>query len=233
MRWLHNRADWKLFAWWLAVLGVALAIKHHYSVATTAELQWMLRPLSQILEWTSGHPFRRDHLHQWVSESANVRLVKACAGINFLLMSLLAWAWVYRPTKHEDTDAPTWLAKRSLLLPALILAAWITALLANSLRTLVAMHLPDHGADLHRLIGMLIYVPLLSLQLHLGDRDNWRAALTGPVILYFVLMVLAPVLTGNAFNMPGRFIEHLLYLGTMAMIMGGLYVRKRGQVLSR
>ena len=230
MRWLHNRADWKLFAWWLAVLGVALAIKHHYSVATTAELQWMLRPLSQILEWTSGHPFRRDPLHQWVSESANVRLVKACAGINFLLMSLLAWAWVFRPDHREAAHLQTWVAGRILLLFALIMAAWTTALLANSLRILVAMNLPGHGAGLHRAIGMLIYVPLLSLQLHLGDRGNWKAALAGPVILYLLLMAVVPVLTGNAFNSPGVFIEHLLYLAAMVTVMGGLYVRTQGLV---
>jgi exosortase K len=233
MRWLRNCLDWKLFAWWLAVLGVALAIKHHYSVAATAELQWMLQPLSQLLEWTSGHPFQRDHLHEWVSESANVRLVKACAGINFLLMSLLAWAWVFRPDRRAEVNVPTWITGRILLLLALITAAWTTALLANSLRILVAMHLPGHGPGLHRLIGMLIYVPLLSLQLHLGDRGNRKAALAGPVILYLLLMAVVPVLTGNAFNNPGRFIEHLLYLAAMMTITGGLYVRKRGQSLLR
>ena len=91
------------------------------------------------------------------------------------------------------------------------MAAWTTALLANSLRILVAMNLPGHGAGLHRLIGMLIYVPLLSLQLHLGDRETGKAALAGPVILYLLLMAVVPVLTGNAFNSPGVVIQHLLY----------------------
>jgi exosortase K len=228
VRCLRKRRDGKTLAWWLAVLAVALAIKHHYSVASAADLQWMLRPLSLLLEWISGHAFHRDSLHEWVSESADIRLVKACAGINFLLMSLLAWAWVFRPDRGDDVGVPTRVAGRILLLLAVIVAAWTTALLANSLRILVAMNLPGHGAGLHRLIGMLIYVPLLSLQLHLGDRDNWRAALAGPVILYLVLMAVVPVLTGNAFNSPGRFIEHLLYLAVMTTIMGCLYARKRG-----
>ena len=226
---LRKRLDWKTLAWWLTVLGIALAIKHHYSIASAADLEWMLRPLSLLLEWISGHPFHRDSLHEWVSESADVRLVKGCAGINFLLMSLLAWAWVFRPDHREDVDVPTWVAGRILLLSAVIIAAWTTGLLANSLRILVAMNLPGHGAGLHRLIGMLIYVPLLSLQLHLGDQGNWKAALAGPVILYLLLMAVVPVLTGNAFNSPGQFIEHLLYLAAMMTIMGGLYVRKWGQ----
>jgi exosortase K len=226
---LRKRLDWKTLAWWLTVLGVALAIKHHYSIASAADLEWMLRPLSLLLEWISGHPFHRDSLHEWVSESADIRLVKACAGINFLLMSLLAWAWVFRPDHREDVDVPTWVAGRILLLSAVIIAAWTTGLLANSLRILVAMKLPGQDAGLHRLIGMLIYVPLLSLQLHLGDQGNWKAALAGPVILYLLLMAVVPVLTGNAFNSPGQFIEHLLYLAAMMTIMGGLYVRKWGQ----
>ena len=230
MRCLRKRRDGKTLAWWLAVLAVALAIKHHYSVASAADLQWMLRPLSLLLEWISGHAFHRDSLHEWVSESADIRLVKACAGINFLLMSLLAWAWVFRPARGDDVGVPTRVAGRILLLLAVIVAAWTTALLANSLRILVAMNLPGHGAGLHRLIGMLIYVPLLSLQLHLGDRDNWKAALAGPVILYLLLMAVVPVLTGNAFDSPGQFTEHLLYLAAMATVMGGLYVRRQGLV---
>jgi exosortase K len=196
----------------LMVLGVALAIKHHYSIATTADLEWMLRPLSLLLEGLSGHPFHRDGLHEWVSEGADVRLVKACAGINFLLMSLLAWAWVFRPDRREEVDVSTWFRGRILLLFAVVIAAYTISLLANSLRILVAMSLPVQGPDPHRLIGMLIYVPLLSLQLHLGDRANRKAALAGPVILYLLLMAVVPVLTGNAFNAPGWFIEHLLYL---------------------
>ena len=220
---LHKRLDWKVLAWWVALLSVALAIKHHYSIATAAELDWMLHPLSQLLEWFSGHPFHRNSLYEWVSESADVRLVKACAGINFLLMSLVAWAWVFRPDRHEDADVPTWVAGWVLVLFGVIFAAWATSLLANSLRILVVMNLPVHGDGLHRLIGMLIYVPLLSLQLHLGDRGNWKAALAGPVILYLLLMAVVPVLTGNAFNNPWQFSEHLLYLCAMVTIMGGIY----------
>ena len=224
---LPERLDGKTLSWWLAVLGVALLIKHHYSIATAADLEWMLRPLSRVLEWISGHPFQRDSLHEWVSESADVRLVKACAGINFLLLSLLACAWVLRPDHREDIDVPRWVAGRILLLFATLIAAWVTSLLANSLRIFVAMNLPEQSG-LHRLIGMLIYVPLLSLQLHLGDRGNWKAALAGPVILYLLLMAVVPVLTGNAFHHPGQFAEHLLYLSAMMTIMGCIYyVRTR------
>ena len=141
-----------------------------------------------------------------------------------MLMSLLAWAWVFRPDPGKDADSPAWIAGRILLLCAVLVAAWSTSLLANSLRILVAMNLPDHSAEVHRLIGMMIYVPLLSLQLLLDDRRNWKLALIGPVVLYFLLMALVPLLTGNALRNPALFIDHLLYLSAMAALMAGVYI---------
>ncbi len=223
MQSLRKLLDWRGIAWWLAVLGVAVTIKHHYSVATAADLDWMMRPLSLLLEWISGHLFYQDRLHEWVSVSADVRLVKACAGINFMLMSLLAWAWLFRPDIRKEIDSPIWIAGRVILLCAVLVAAWSTSLLANSLRILVAMHLPDNGAEVHRLNGMMIYVPLLSLQLLLGNRGNWKLALAGPVLLYFLLMALVPILTGNALRNPALFIDHLLYLSAMAVLMAGIH----------
>jgi exosortase K len=223
MQCLRELRSWQTLTWWLAVLSVAVMIKHHYSIATAADLEWMLRPLSLSLEWLSGHHFHRDSLREWVSTSADVRLVKACAGINFLLMSALAWAWLFRPDRGEKCDFLTWVAGRLLLLGAVFIAAWFTALLANSLRILVAMNLPSLGAEVHRLVGMLIYVPLLSLQLHLGDRKHWKATLAGPVLLYLTLMALVPLLTGNAFRNPALFIEHLTYLLVMVATMAAIY----------
>lgn len=223
MRHLSKIRDWRVVAWWLAVLSVALVVKQHYSIASAVDLDWMLRPLSLLLEWSSGHVFYLDSRHEWVSVSADVRLVKACAGINFMLMSLLAWAWVFRPVPGKNADTQSWIAGQILLLSALLVAAWSTSLLANSLRILVAMHLPDLGVGVHRIIGMTIYVPLLSLQLLLTDRRNWKAALAGPVLLYFLLMALVPILTGNALRNPDLFTEHLLYLSAMTALMAVLY----------
>lgn len=222
MQRLRKSLDWRILCWWLAVLTVALLIKRHYSIAGAAELDWMLRPLALLLEWTSGHAFHQDALHEWVSPAADVRLVKACAGINFMLMSLLAWAWVFRPVSAVSGSPVVWVVRLMVLLGTVTAAAWITSLLANSLRILIAMQLPEQDAGMHRLIGMLVYVPLLSLQLLADGRGNLRLALSGPVLLYTLLMVIVPMLTGNALRSPALFIEHLLMLAAMAAVMLGL-----------
>ena len=224
---------WQTLLWWLAVLTVVVLLKHHYSIATTAQLEWIFRPLSLLLEWFSGHAFHRDSNHEWVSVSADVRLVKACAGINFMLMSLLAYAWIMRPERYVDRDLKAWIAGRILLLFAALTAAWVTCLLANSLRIIVAMTAKSHGweldvigidgAELHRLIGMMIYVPLLSVQMSLGNRSDKRDALAGPVMLYLLLMVVVPLFTGNALQHPALFIEHLAHVSMMIAVMCGIY----------
>lgn len=233
MQFQRETLHWQALSWWLVVLAVVVALKHHYSIASAAELEWIFRPLSLLLEWFSGHTFHRDSNYEWVSESADVRLVKACAGINFMLMSFMAYAWILRPDRGADSDRWSWVAGRILLLCAAIVAAWTTCLLANCLRIIVAMAVNSHGAELHRLIGMAIYVPLLSLQLTLGDRGDNRDALAGPALIYLLLMVLVPLLTGNAFRHPTQFFEHLLYVLMLIAVMCGLYCLSRHSKRSR
>ena len=223
MQFPREVGHWHALSWWLVVLTVVVLLKHHYSIATAADLEWMFRPLSILLEWFSGHAFHRNSNYEWASESADVRLVKACAGINFMLMSFMAYAWIFRPERGAEGDPWSWVTGRILVLCAAIVAAWTTCLLANSLRIIVAMAVNFHGAELHRLIGMVIYVPLLSLQLSLGDRRDHRDALAGPAMMYVLLMVLVPLLTGNAFQRPALFLEHLLYVSILIAVMCGLY----------
>ena len=233
MRLAPDNRHWQVFLWWLAVLAIVVLLKRHYSIATAADLEWMLRPLSLSLEWFSGHLFYRDSNYEWVSESADVRLVKACAGINFMLMSLMGYAWVFRPVPRADSDPLSWIVKRMLLLCAVITAAWTTCLLANSLRILVAMTvnfsawgldvIGIDAAQLHRLIVMGVYVPLLSMQMTLGNRSDTRDAFAGPALMYLLMMVVVPLVTGNALAHPTLFVEHLGYVSIMIAVMCGIY----------
>jgi len=220
---------WQSLLWWLSVLAVVVSLKQHYSIATAADLEWMLRPLSLLLEWFTGHDFHRDSNFEWVSEGADVRLVKSCAGINFMLMSFMTYAWITRPDTRVDTDHLSLIMGQLLILCAAMVASWATSLIANSLRIILAMAAADQGweldligidaVELHRLIGMLIYVPLLSLQMMLGRRASIRDAFLAPVLLYLLLMVLVPIVTGNALRHPVLFMEHLVYVSIMVAVM--------------
>lgn len=224
--------SWQSVLWWLAVLALAVRLKHHYSSATAAELEWMLRPLSHLLEWFTGHEFYRDNRAEWVSETADVRLVKGCAGINFMLMSFMAYAWAVRPQGCVVTGLSSWIALRLLYLTAAIVAAWATGLIANSLRIIVAMSVASRGwqldatgigaAELHRLVGMGIYLPVLSLQIMASNRGTGRDAIAAAFLLYLLLMVVVPLLTGNALLHPTLFLRHLLTVSVMMGVTWGI-----------
>ena len=225
---------WRSLVWWLAVLVVVVQLKHHYSVATAADLEWVFRPLSLLLEWFTGYEFHRDSNYEWFSQAADVRLVKTCAGINFMLMSFMAYTWIIRPDHYLHDDPLSWIASHLLLLCAAIIASWATCLLANSLRIIVAMTAKNHAwemhaigidaAELHRLIGMMTYVPILSLQMMLGDRGNTRDAFAAPALLYLLLLVVVPLLSGNALQHPALFMKHLLHVSVLMAVMGSIYV---------
>ena len=235
MRISIDQASRRSACWWTPTLALALLLKHQFSVADTHELQWMLQPLAKLVGLVSAHDFQREASGEWFSADARVRLVKACAGINFMLMSLLAYAWTFQPRRNEPARSGPWPLAQVSLLIVLTGAAWATALLANTLRIWVAMHvgtetqlpLPDilGEAQLHRLIGLAVYLPLLSLQMMAGKRTSREQTLSLPVLLYFLLMVLVPLLTGNAFQHRTTYLEHVAcFIAAAVLLQGGLYL---------
>ncbi len=224
----YNKGLWQSLLWWLPVATLALLLKQHYSSATAVELEWMLQPLSDLLSIITGNEFHRDINGEWVSVTADVRLVKSCAGVNFMLMSLLAFAWSFRPDPTERPQILSLAVGYPLLLAAICIAAWSIALFANTLRILLAMYLQADGSvihtigidagTVHRFIGLAVYLPLLTLQMMPGKRVSKQQILFVPVCLYAALMVLVPLMTGNALRNPALFLEHVVQLSAAIVI---------------
>jgi hypothetical protein len=199
-------------AWWPLAVGIAAALKWHFSVAAASELLWMLRPLSLLLQLLTGWHFRSNADGEWQSLDAGIVLVKACAGINFMVLSLLGWCWMLRPKGSVPGESGSVRGARAWMLllewPALLCTAgvfaWLTTLAVNALRILAIVHLQPAlelwlaPPQAHRLIGLLVYLPALSLQLVLADRRHWRRAVLVGCGLYAALILVMPLLTGNA-----------------------------------
>lgn len=228
MRLLYNKSLWQSLLWWLPVVTMALLLKQHYSSATAIELEWILQPLSDLLTVITGNEFHRDTNGEWVSISADVRLVKSCAGVNFMLMSLLAFAWSFRPDTKEQLQTISWTVGYPLLLAAVCVAAFSMTLFANTLRILLAMYLQADGSvidsigidagTVHRFIGLAVYLPLLTLQMMSDRRVSRQQILFVPIFLYAALMVLVPLITGNALRNPALFLEHVVQLSAAIII---------------
>ena len=208
--------------WWLLSASIAAALKWHFSAADSAALEWMLRPLSLLLRLLTGWHFQQTPEGDWESGDAGIVLVKACAGINFMIMSFLGWCWLARPQAQR---APTFAIALEwpLLFAASLVFAWLAALLVNTARIIAVVKcqpLLEHWiapAEAHRLIGLIIYLPALTAQLLLRNRQRWDIAALLAAAIYVGMMLIVPLLTGNAAASPGQYREHALLVLVLAL----------------
>lgn len=197
---------------WCALAGaVAVALKLQFSAAAASELQWMLHPLAALLQFATGKAFLRDAAGNWECRAAGLVLVKACAGINFMVLSFAAWCWLLRP---QAVRWPAW--HWPARLAAALACAWIVTLGVNALRiVLVAtlqLRLEDWlaAADAHRLIGLLTYLPALCAQALLADRAEPARAVLLACVLYLLLTLGIPLASGAAAAHPGLYAAHAI-----------------------
>lgn len=201
----------------LLALGVAWALKLHYSRAGAEELLWILSPLARLAGFLCGLEFT------WVAETGFVHharglcIAPACAGVNFLILAFVALHLMFmvsfRPLRPGWRTCLTWV----VLFPV----AWAVALLVNALR--VAGSVVLYGADIyrawftpelvHEVFGICLYlaalVALCAAAKAVLARPGRNAPLFGIVLgCYFGMTVLLPLCNGAATRYGSRFLLH-------------------------
>jgi exosortase K len=195
-------------------------IKRWYSHATLDDMQWMLMPLAKLLDVFLPGRFELQSNGEWVHYDWNIVLVKGCSGINFFLMSLIGYAIVFYGQAMLSPQPSS--LKVCLQVVLTLLAAWTTTLLVNTLRILLAMSFVRHHAladwigldseSLHRLAGLLVYCPALFIQMRMSEQLNATKSYLLAVAIVVFMLVIAPLLTGNAFADIQMFIRHCSWL---------------------
>jgi len=174
---------------WLVILVMVLTLKQFYSAAQAAQLQWMLYPLVLMLELLSDMSFQLMPDYAWIDAAHQVGIVKGCAGINFLIISLLAYLWLRRDQA---------LSFRMLL--RAFLAAWLSALCANALRVLLSVYGQSGLAEMagisdedsHRAIGIVVYFLCLWGQVSIFNVQSFRQKTATTLMIYFGMTLLFP-----------------------------------------
>ena len=193
----------RLALWWLAIGTMAITLKAHYRAADAADLSWLLAPLAQLLELASEHRFERLPSGEWHSAQAGIALVKGCAGINFMVMSLLAWGRAFAPRWRPVEGARSPVVMLGSLAAAL-LCAWGTALAANLLRIVVLDRVQPlletwlSPIAAHRLCGLAVYLGMLTLQVAATERLALRPALAIAAAIQAGILLLVPLVNGHA-----------------------------------
>ena len=144
------------------LLLLVLSCKQAISMASVAQLQWLLWPLAALLNAATPLHFEPTPAGEWWDAGHGLVIVKACAGTNFLLASWMGYWWIWRGRPCG------W----DVILRAAV-AAWFTTLGANALRILLIAYLQDdiariaelEGGEAHRLIGICVYFTFLAAQM--------------------------------------------------------------------
>ncbi|MGR9114643.1 MAG: exosortase K [Gammaproteobacteria bacterium] len=199
--------------YWGSVATIMVTLKQFYSIATADQLQWMLRPLVLLLELFSDLSFEPSADGVWLARNHRISIVKSCSGINFFIVSLLGYFWLNR----NDS-------RRRLLICHALLAAWLTALIANTIRILLSVYLGEalavglSEADSHRLIGIAVYFTCLWAQLACFQVQSTKYAAVIAAAFYLGITLLVPWLRGWMLGLEPLNLRHAAWVVGIPLI---------------
>ena len=214
------------------VAAPACLLKAWYSGADNWSLQWVLQPLAALTGMITGLDFEVDGFGNWINHVNHIAIVKSCAGVNFMVLSLLIYQYRGMKFLQRHTGVITRVFQYLFVGVSCLFAAWYTALFVNTLRIGLAIYLylenftlPGLGSrEIHLAAGVLLYFPALWLQCLVCCGTGITH--TGKVALgcYLGMVVLVPVLSGNFLEQPRGFLWHVLVtVLTLLMVFAAGY----------
>src|SRR4029077_21279921 len=137
--------------------------------ASADELRWILAPTTFLVELVTGKQFAFESRAGYMSSDHTFLIAASCAGVNFLLTAFLMLS-LSRVWKGRTRS---W-----LFIPASLIAAYATALLANALRIVIALKLQGSsissswldGGEIHRVEGIVVYFGFLLMLYLLSEK---------------------------------------------------------------
>jgi exosortase K len=229
-----------------AVLAVAGGLKLFYSSASVNDLRWVLAPTAWLVELVTRERFTFEAHAGYMIGDRSFLIAAPCSGVNFLIAAFLMltlrrlWRGWWEPVNL-------------LLVPASLAVAYLTTIVANTVRIVGALQLHRMDEDLvwvnpdqaHRLEGIFVYFGCLLLLFVFSERldeddspsrprhffDLRRIAL--PLVIYWVTTLGIPLANG-AYHQGVVFWEHaaFVFLTPLALmlplaVINGLRIRYR------
>jgi exosortase K len=209
----------------LVVVLCALALKVYYSTATPDELRWILAPTTVLVELLSGRSFTFEAYTGYMSSDHRFVIAVSCAGVNFLLTAFLMLG--LRRLWRERFQSVSW-----TFLPITAAVAYVTTLVANTVRICIALEIQRHefrvsglsGNQLHRLEGIVVYFGFLLLLFVLtegrerAERSKSVRLLIFPLGIYYVTTLGIPLVNGS-YKQGMPFLEHSVFVLVLPLIL--------------
>ncbi|MEQ1763503.1 MAG: exosortase K [Pyrinomonadaceae bacterium] len=213
------------------VFAIAFAAKLFYSTSSVDDLRWILAPTTFLVELITRETFWFESHAGYMSADHSFLIADSCSGVNFLIMAFLMLCFLKLRKALEVSVS--W-----GFIPAVILAAYVSTVIANTVRITVAMRLhrmsPEmiwiNPEQLHRLEGIFIYFGFLlflftfaeNLEDVADGRSNVRRSLVRqsliPLSIYWFTTLGIPVLNG-AYRQGASFWEHSAFVLLTPMVL--------------
>lgn len=211
----------------LVVVLCALALKLYYSTATPDELRWILAPTTVLVELLSGRSFTFESYTGYMSNDHRFVIAVSCAGVNFLLTAFLMLG--LRRLWRERFQAVSW-----SFLPVTAVVAYVTTVIANTVRICIALEIQRHEVQvsglsanqLHRLEGIVVYFGFLLLLFVLTEKRNStprRRWVLFPLGIYYATTFGMPLLNGS-YKQGIPFWEHSVFVLVLPLLLLATYL---------
>jgi exosortase K len=206
----------------LVAVALTFSLKHMYSHAGAEDLQWVLAPSCWLVSTIGGVELASGYGAGFISHEHRMVVGPACAGVNFLIIAVLALFFSFQSHFVSLRRKLGWLAQ-------CLVIAYVATILSNGLRILIAAHLYSwdiYGGwltpeRLHRIAGTTLYCASLFglcavverwLKPVAARRGVWPYASTKrmiPMACYVGIAVGVPLLNRAYLHDPSRFLEHI------------------------
>ena len=163
----------KQLAQLIVILLCALTLKQFYSTANVDELRWILAPTTVLVELVNGSRFEFESYAGYINSERSFLIAASCAGVNFLLTAflMLSLGKLWRDRSRNIS----W-----RYIPAALVVAYLTTLIANTVRIVTALRLrrisPSvdwlDANQLHRVEGVIVYFGFLLLLYGASEKMN-------------------------------------------------------------
>lgn len=193
----------RFYAQLVVVLFCAALVKAFYSTTSVNQLRWILAPTTLLVEIVSGSRFRFESYAGYINSDRSFLIAASCAGVNFLIASFLLLS--LRLLWRHRGDGIRW-----RLIPGIAAMAYLTTLLANTVRISTALRLraSSVAADwlnpnqLHRFEGIVIYFGFLLLLFVVSERLTCRGERRPKASLVRQLLFPMAIYYGTTLGIP-------------------------------
>ena len=224
---MKRKVNWNRLAQVVVVLLVALGLKQYYSTASANQLRWILAPTTMLVSLVSGESFQFESYAGYITSDRTFVIAAACAGVNFLITAFLMLSlrrlWVKRSLDAAEEAKLSW-----RFIPTAALVAYLTTLVANTVRITIALQLQRtplqigglSRGELHRFEGIFVYFGFLLLLFVISERGRPKntsrllSLSVFPLLIYYLTTIGIP-LANSAYRqrlVGGDFWGHFVFV---------------------